>query len=92
MKTLLKPGVVLSALLVSVILVRLILQWVFAHNQGLFSLENFIYPLIFPVILVFTERSATITTLLWKSAVIAAAFTLFDYLLARDADWPAMIW
>jgi len=92
MKTLQKLGAVTGAVIVSVILTRIIMQWIFTHNQGIFSLKNFIFALIFPVILVIAERNSTFTILVWKSAAFAVALTLIDYLLARYADWGGMIW
>lgn len=92
MKILQKLAAVSGAVIVSVIITRLILQLIYTHNQGLFSLENFLFALIFPVILVFAERNATITALVWKSVAYTTAITFVDYLLAKYADWPAMIW
>jgi len=92
MKILQKLGAVTGTVILSVIVTRLIMQWTFTHNQGLFSLKNFIFALILPVILVIAERNTTITTLVWKSVAYAVAITLIDYLLARYADWGGMIW
>lgn len=92
MKILQKLGVVVGTVLVSVIVARLILQLIFTHNQGFFSFENFLYALTLPIILVFWERNATITSLIWKSAGFALLFTLSDYLLVSYGDWPGMIW
>lgn len=93
MKILQKLGLVLAVVLAAVVITRLVLQWAFAHNQGLISMENVLFALILPVILVFWKPHTTFTSLAMSAAGYTVALTLIDYILVRQGDgFGGMIW
>lgn len=93
MKIIQKLGLVLAVVLATVVITRLVLQWVFAHNQGLISIENVLFALILPVILIFWKPHAAFTSLAMSAAGYTVALTLIDYLLVRHGDgFGGMIW